>query len=94
VLFRSGHENTRKWFVAAAQGYEIGTSDPKDLIDALKAYFTARFSHLQSIHDHNVAVAKLEQAVGRPIVPPGAWDQTCELPEETPPASGNAGGVE
>lgn len=77
-----GHQNTRRWFVAAAQGYEVGAREPKDLIDALKAYFTARFSHLQSIHDHNVAVARLEQAVGTNVVTPESWNQSCEIIEE------------
>lgn len=81
--WKNGHEQTRRWFVAAAQGYEIGAREPKDLIDALKAYFTARFSHLQSIHDHNVAVAKLEQSIGSPILPVGAWTQNCEIVGES-----------
>jgi outer membrane protein TolC len=87
-----GHQNTRRWFVAAAQGYEVGAREPKDLIDALKAYFTARFSHLQSIHDQNVAVARLEQAVGAEIISPEAWAQSCEIIDETdaPPATADA----
>ncbi len=78
-----GHQNTRRWFVAAAQGYEVGAREPKDLIDALKAYFTARFSHLQSIHDHNVAIARLEQVVGADLASPEAWAQSCEIVDET-----------
>src|SRR5690606_37424349 len=45
-----GHRETRAWFVAAAQGREIGTVETRDLVDAVRAYFTARYSHLQAIH--------------------------------------------
>jgi outer membrane protein TolC len=81
--WQHGHEQTRRWFVAAAQGYEIGAREPKDLIDALKAYFTARFSHLQSIHDHNVAVARLEQSRGAPVMPAEMWNQHCDIAEDS-----------
>lgn len=83
--WETGHQQTRRWFIAAAQGYEVGAREPKDLIDALKAYFTARFSHLQAMHDHNVALAKLELSVGAPVAPPAAWDQTCDIPEDSEP---------
>lgn len=85
-----GHEQTRRWFVAAAQGYEVGAREPKDLIDALKAYFTARFSHLQAIHDHNIALAKLELTTGDTLAPPEHWNQACESLEE-PDAAASQG---
>jgi outer membrane protein TolC len=75
-----GHRDTRAWFMSAAQAYQIGTNEPRDLVDAVRAYFTARFSHLQSIHDVNVATAKLERALGTDLVEPAQWEGRCESP--------------
>ncbi len=71
-----GHRDTRAWFMAAAQAYQIGTAEPRDLVDALRAYFQARFSHIQAIHDNNVAAAKLERAIGVELMPESAWEVT------------------
>lgn len=72
-----GHRETRAWFLAAAQAYQIGAAEPRDLVDALRAYFMARFSHIQAIHDTNVATAKLEKAVGVELIPESQWDVVC-----------------
>ncbi len=71
-----GRRETRAWFIAAAQGREVGTVEPRDLVDAVRAYFTARYSHLQAIHDFNVALANLERTSGREIVE--RWEPPCE----------------
>lgn len=70
-----GRRETRAWFIAAAQGREVGTVEPRDLVDAARAYFTARYSHLQAIHDLNVAVANLERVSGRTLVE--RWEPPC-----------------
>jgi len=75
-----GHRETRKWFLSAAQGYQVGTVTTKELVDGVGAYFKARFAHLSAIHDHNQAIAALEQTVGRPLLPASAWAQPCDLP--------------
>lgn len=72
-----GHRETRAWFLSAAQAYQVGTAEPRDLVDALRAYFTARFSHIQAIHDTNVATAKLEKAIGIALFPESNWDIVC-----------------
>jgi len=74
----NGHRQGRTWFVAAAQAYQVGALEPRELVDALKAYFTARFAHLQSIRDYDVAVANLERVSGEVLVAPGAWEERCE----------------
>src|SRR5690606_29043901 len=71
-----GRRETRAWFIAAAQGREVGTVEPRDLVDAVRAYFTARYSHLQAIHDLNVAIANLERTSGRTLVE--RWEPPCE----------------
>ncbi|MEM9071797.1 MAG: TolC family protein [Myxococcota bacterium] len=78
--WREGRDQTRAWFVSAAQAYDINLddSDPKDLIDALKAYFEARFNHLRSIQALNTAAAELERVSGEPLLPADGWEPSCE----------------
>lgn len=73
-----GHRDSRAWFIAAAQAYDIGTLEPRDLVDSVRSYFLARFNHLQAIRDANSALADLERASGRALVPPGGWEGRCE----------------
>ncbi|MCA9581490.1 MAG: TolC family protein [Myxococcales bacterium] len=73
-----GHRDAREWFVAAAQGYQIGTVDPKELIDAVKAYFSARASHVIAIMDYNTAIAKLSRVTGQDLLPEKKWEILCE----------------
>lgn len=77
VTWGESHKIARRWFVSAAQGYQVGTTSPKELIDGVKAYFKARFSHLQSIHDLNSAVAALEFASGSPVIDAAQWPRDC-----------------
>ncbi|MCA9603776.1 MAG: hypothetical protein KC417_17210, partial [Myxococcales bacterium] len=77
VAWASGHQKAREWFVSAAQGYQVGTVEPKELIDAVKAYFTARFSHLQAMFDFNIAVAKLERVTADELLRPESWELSC-----------------
>jgi outer membrane protein TolC len=71
-----GRRESRAWFIAAAQGREVGTVEPRDLVDAVRAYFTARYSHLQAVHDLNAALANLERTSGRPFVE--RWEPACD----------------
>lgn len=71
-----GHRDSRAWFIAAAQGRELGTVETRDLVDAVRSYFTARYSHLQAIHDLNVALANLERTSGAALVE--RWEPPCE----------------
>jgi outer membrane protein TolC len=72
------HRETRRWFVAAAQAYQVGTLEPKELVDAVKAYFTARYSHLEAMRDHNTALARLSRVTGDPLLPDDGWEVQCE----------------
>ncbi|MDH3201930.1 MAG: TolC family protein [Myxococcales bacterium] len=64
---------TRKWFVSAGQGYEVGTMSAKDLEDSIEGYFSARSKHLMAIAEYNLAIAGLEQATGMPLVDLKGW---------------------
>ena len=76
-----GHRDGRAWFLAAAQAYDLGTVESRDLVDAVRTYFTARFNHLTAIRDYNTAVARLERAVGVELAPVTAWEHPCPEPE-------------
>jgi outer membrane protein, multidrug efflux system len=76
--YGEGERATRRWFVSALQAYQVGTVEPKQLIDAITAYFTNRFNHLQAVHDLNVAAAQLDRATGARVVDPGRWGSSCE----------------
>ncbi len=76
--YGEGERATRRWFVAALQAYQVGTLEPKQLIDAITAYFTNRFNHLQAVHDLNVAASRLDKATGQRVVDPERWGSSCE----------------
>jgi outer membrane protein TolC len=59
-----GQKAAHSWLVATAQNLAAGLAETRDVTDALLAYFQLRLRYLQSIYDHNVAVAALERAVG------------------------------
>lgn len=71
-----GRRETRAWFIAAAQGREVGAVETRELVDAVRAYFMARYSHLQAVHDLNTALANLERTSGRRLV--DRWEPACE----------------
>jgi outer membrane protein TolC len=73
-----GERDTRAWLVSAAQAYDIGAAEPKDLVDALRAYFEARFSHLQAIYDVNEGAAELSRVTGGAVAPMDGWEAPCE----------------
>jgi outer membrane protein TolC len=76
ATWERGHRESRAWFVAAAQAREVGTVETRDLVDAVRAYFTARYSHLQAIHDLNVALSNLERTSGTRLVE--QWEPACQ----------------
>ena len=71
-----GRRASRRWFISAAQGRSVGTVETRDLVDAVRSYFTSRYGHLQAIHDLNVATANLERTSGNRVVQ--RWQPVCE----------------
>lgn len=74
--FDRGRRASRSWFITAAQSVELGTAETSDLVDAVRAYFTARYSHLQAIHDFNAALANLERTSAVPVT--DRWEEACD----------------
>jgi outer membrane protein TolC len=66
-------KEARKWFVSAAQGYEVGTMDAREFVDAVSAYFTARSNRLMAVAEYNLSIAGLEKATNMPLVPDQGW---------------------
>jgi len=53
----------------AQERYRLGASFLLELIDSQVAYSTVRTNHISALYDYKLALAQLEQAVGRPVVP-------------------------
>ena len=66
-------KEARKWFVSAGQGYEVGTQDARDFVDAVTAYFSARSSRLMATAEYDLAIAALEKATNVPMVSEKGW---------------------
>lgn len=66
-------KETRKWFVSAAQGYEVGTMDVREFVDAITAYFKARSNRLMAMTEYNLSIAGLEKATNMPLVSDEGW---------------------
>jgi outer membrane protein TolC len=83
----AGYRDARRWFISAAQNYQLGVLPIEDLVDAVTAYFRVRFARLQALFDLNTAIAGLELAVGSPVLPDGAWSMRCDDADSAPDAA-------
>jgi outer membrane protein TolC len=66
-------KETRKWFISAGQGYEVGTTSAMELVDSIEAYFSARSKRLMATAEYNLAIAGLEKATNMPLVSQKGW---------------------
>ncbi|MBK6846581.1 MAG: TolC family protein [Proteobacteria bacterium] len=64
VVAERGHRSARSWLVATSQNLSAGLAEPKELTDALVAYFRLRLTVLQAIFDVNVGWSELARKVG------------------------------
>ena len=71
--WKRSEKEARKWFVSAAQGYEVGTMDAREFVDAITAYFTARSNRLMAVAEYNLSIAGLEKATNMPLVSEQGW---------------------
>jgi outer membrane protein TolC len=71
-----GRRETRAWFISAAQGVEVGAATLTDMVDAVRAYFTARYSHLQAIADADTALANLARVSATNVTE--RWERSCD----------------
>lgn len=79
--FGMGERSTRGWTVAALQGYQIGTTEARTLIEALKAYYTQRGSRLQAIYELNSAITHYLRVSASGEPPRGGWNSSCLMDE-------------
>jgi outer membrane protein len=63
---KKGAKAARSWLVATSQNLAAGLAEPKDLTDALVAYFQLKLRNLEAIFTVNLGWSKLSRAIGRP----------------------------
>jgi outer membrane protein TolC len=71
--WKRSEKEARKWFISAAQGYEVGTMDAREFVDAISAYFTARSNRLMAVAEYDLSIAGLEKATNMPLVSERGW---------------------
>ncbi|MEK6607913.1 MAG: TolC family protein, partial [Myxococcota bacterium] len=64
---KRGEKAARSWLVSTYQNLMLGLVEPKELTDALLAFFTLRLRYLQSVYDLNTGAAALGRAIGASI---------------------------
>jgi outer membrane protein TolC len=62
---RLGEKEARAWLVSTLQATSAGLAEPKDIADALLAWFTVRARVLQALFDWDVAVVNLSRSTGQ-----------------------------
>lgn len=62
---RQGEKDARAWLVSTLQATQAGLAEPKDIPDALLAWFNMRARVLQAIFDWDVGVLTLARATGQ-----------------------------
>jgi outer membrane protein TolC len=61
---RLGEKESRAWLVSTLQATQAGLAEPKDLADALLAWFGMRARVLQALFDWDVGALTLQRAMG------------------------------
>jgi len=64
VVSKGGERAARAWLVATYQNLMLGLVEPKELTDALLAFFTLRLRSLQAVYDVNAGWTSLGRSVG------------------------------
>ncbi len=64
---------SRQLLFLTQSNYDIGLAEPKDLIDALSGFLLTRGQYFEAVFNYNVALAKLDQKIGR--LPAGAREE-------------------
>lgn len=81
-----GERVAYEWFTAVFTEYQAGASEVSTIVIPLQRYLTTRYSHLESMHDLDVALAQLAQAVGDPDVDARPDPECAAAVEATAPA--------
>lgn len=58
----------KRWFFSAASGWSIGITPAKELMEALEGQGKARQNYIETVYQHNLAVANLGYAIGQEIL--------------------------
>lgn len=60
-------QTSRKWFISSGMGWSVGITPPKDLMEALEGDGLSRKNYIETVFSHNMALARLSQAVGMEV---------------------------
>ena len=64
----SGKKAARQWFISEMMNYQIGIGETRDMMEGLVAFFESRLNYLRAVYNARVALADLEQAIGKPLI--------------------------
>ncbi|MBI2981717.1 MAG: TolC family protein [Deltaproteobacteria bacterium] len=56
---------SRQLLFLTQSNYDIGLAEPRDFVDAVQSFLETRGKYFESLFHYNVAVAKLDQKIGR-----------------------------
>jgi outer membrane protein TolC len=69
--YKAASKFARQWMIKVVQGIDVGVFEERDLVDPARQYALQRYSYLNALMDHNMAVANLAQVTGHdPIAEP------------------------
>lgn len=63
-LRRAGLHEARSWLAAEESNFDLGVGRARDLVEAYEAYVRSRIAVLTSLHEHQIAWAEYQYAVG------------------------------
>ena len=59
---------TRRWFLAARDGFSAGLEDAGEMIDAVKEYSIIRAKYFSAVYEFNKAYGALQRATGGSVL--------------------------
>ncbi|MEE2754036.1 MAG: TolC family protein [Candidatus Latescibacterota bacterium] len=65
---KKARRGTRKWFLAARDGFNAGLEDAGEIIDAIKEYSFIRAKYFSAVYEFNKAHGALQRATGGVVV--------------------------
>jgi outer membrane protein TolC len=65
----AAERRARGWLQGIRQNIDVGTSESRDMIDALRTYFDQHINVLRAINDVNVQAATLRRLCGLEVIP-------------------------
>ena len=68
MLLRAVRKSAQGWLTATWDLYDTGFGGFRDVMDALLQFYGKKVSYLKLVHEHNLLIYKLSQAIGHDVV--------------------------